>query len=554
MKIKIIYSLLLVIFCGAFSLIHPSSHAFAQTDDWNTSFHDVQRDSVSNDTTFSATNAAQIGVKWKFKTQGPVSAEPTVVNNVMYVGSWDGYMYALNATTGALIWKTYLGITIANSYCIPSALGIASTATVQNGIVYVGGGDDRWYALNAQNGSILWSVSTGDNSAAGGHFNWASPLIINGYAYVGIASLGDCPLVQGLMLKIDLTNHLIVNETKIVPDGQIGGGIWSSPSYDPVTNKIFVATGTKNAPDQEYAQAMLAIDANTMQIVDHWELPNAWAVLDSDFGTSAIVYDDNIGRKLITAINKNGTAYTFNRNNLAGGPLWQQTVAIGGECPTCSVSSVSTPTVQNGNVFLSGESGDINGYTYQGTVRAVDASTGNLIWQHGTNGPIFPALTSANGLILDAPGNVFEILNATSGKRLFSYDTGSGIYSPASIANGSIYLGNLAGTIYSLGIQNQNSPVQDPNCPANFTCQDIGTPTVQGSETVTNGNWQINASGNGITGNTDSFRLLSQSVSSDNQIAAKINSSAAQNGLMFRQSNDPGAPYYAVILNKNNIV
>src|SRR5579859_4243433 len=120
--------------------------------DWPTFLHDPQRTAAGNDTTISTSNASQLGLKWAFKTGGAIAASPTVVGNTVYVGSWDGYEYALNATTGALVWKTFLGQTTAP--CYPQLAGVSSAADVENGVVYVGGGDSNWYALDAATGTI----------------------------------------------------------------------------------------------------------------------------------------------------------------------------------------------------------------------------------------------------------------------------------------------------------------------------------------------------------------------------------------------------------------
>ena len=106
-----------------------------------------------------------------------------------YFGSWDGYEYAVNATTGSLMWRTYLGVTHYDPICIPPVIGVSSPPTVANGVVYLGGGDSYWYALDAKTGAILWKLYIGKSTAAGGNYNWAGPLILNGYAYIGVASL-----------------------------------------------------------------------------------------------------------------------------------------------------------------------------------------------------------------------------------------------------------------------------------------------------------------------------------------------------------------------------
>src|SRR5258706_4942075 len=213
---------------------HAARAAIASTNanDWPTYLHDALRTAASGDTTLSTANVAGLTKRWSFTTGGIIAAGAAVVNGVAYIGSWDGYEYALDAATGVLKWKTYLGITRASSNCFPSTMGVSSVATVQNGVVYVGGGDAYWYALDATSGNVLWKAYTGGHSATGGHYNWASPLIYNGYAYIGIASVGDCPLVQGQLLQVSLTTQQVVNTFNVVPNGQTGGGILTSPAVD----------------------------------------------------------------------------------------------------------------------------------------------------------------------------------------------------------------------------------------------------------------------------------------------------------------------------------
>src|SRR5579859_904184 len=85
--------------------------ALAASGDWPMYLHDTQRTSSASDTTITTANAAQLGPKWTFKTGGGIAAQTIVVGNTAYIGSWDGYEYALNATTGVLEWKTFLGQT-----------------------------------------------------------------------------------------------------------------------------------------------------------------------------------------------------------------------------------------------------------------------------------------------------------------------------------------------------------------------------------------------------------------------------------------------------------
>jgi len=85
---------------------------------------------------------------------------------IVYVGSRDHSLYALDASTGELRWSAR------------AADVIDSTPTIDNGVVYVGSHDHRLYALSAQTGEKLWSYTTG------GRIN-SSPSVANGIVYVG---------------------------------------------------------------------------------------------------------------------------------------------------------------------------------------------------------------------------------------------------------------------------------------------------------------------------------------------------------------------------------
>ena len=96
---------------------------------------------------------------------GYVESSPTVTNGVVYVGSWDYNVYALNASTGAMQWNYTTGD------------GVAYLPAVANGVVYVGSEDSTGYALDASTGALLWQ--------AGGLGGYTSPAVANGMVYFG---------------------------------------------------------------------------------------------------------------------------------------------------------------------------------------------------------------------------------------------------------------------------------------------------------------------------------------------------------------------------------
>jgi outer membrane protein assembly factor BamB len=531
--------------------------AAASSQDWPTYLHDNARSAATTDANLTGPNASLLQQNWAFQTGGPVVSGVSVVGTTAYVGSWDGYEYALNTTNGSLIWKTYLGMT-KDPACSPPSLGVSSTATVSGGVVYVGGGNAYWYALDASTGAVLWSVYTGDNSPASGHYNWSSPLIVNGYAYIGVASVGDCPVVQGQVLQVSLTTHQVVNTYNVVPTGQLGGGVWTSPTFDPVTNTVFVATGNLNDYTQTQSQAIVALDGTTLQPKSWWQLPYSASVTDSDWSTTPELTTDTNGDQLLSVGNKNGILYTFNRNNLAAGPIWQHQIAVGGDCLTCGQGTVSSGTFANGVLYWAGANTVVNGQGSGGSIVAFDPGTGNVLWTRQTDQPILTSLAYVNGMVAEVEGSTLEVLDAGTGALLYSYVLPQPIEAPISVAQSQFFVGALDGRVYSFGLgPAPATPPPDPNCPSGFTCQDIHKP-LKGSESTMSGVLTVTASGSGVKGTGDQFRLVSEPVSGSSQESVEILSQSAQPGqsqqagLMVRQSAAVGSPFYSVLSYPND--
>ena len=530
--------------------------------DWPTFLQNVGRTGATADPGLSVANSSLLKLKWSFAAGGPIATSANVVGTTAYVGSWDGNEYAVNTGTGAMIWKQFLGITTDHG-CHPPTIGVTSSATIVNGVVYVGGGDSYWYALDAGTGAVLWKVFTGDNTErTGAHYNWSSPLVVNGFAYIGVASNCDNPLVPGQLLKVDLSSHQVVATYNFVPNGQVGGGVWTTPAYDAATNTVFVSTGTLNDYTQKQSMAIVALDAATLQFKSSWQLPFVSAVLDSDWGTTPTLTTGSGGRQLLSVANKNGIIYTFDRNNLAAGPVWFQAIALGGDCPTCGDGTIASGNFANGVLYYAGGNRVVNGRGSGGSISALDPGTGNVLWTRQTDSPIFGSPAYVNGMIGLAEGSTFEVLNATNGALLSSYVLPAQVYGAVSVARSQFYVGALDGKLYAFGPGAATAPPPaDPNCPAGFTCQDIRHP-LAGSEQTANGVLTVTASGAAIHGTGDQYRSITKPVTGDSQSSVTIVSQSTQNtqpqaGLMVRQaygaSTDQGAPFFAIIAYPNDL-
>jgi outer membrane protein assembly factor BamB len=112
-----------------------------------------------------ALNASTGAKLWSVTASDYVDSSPAVAKGVVYFGSQDGAIYAVDATTGGGLWRFILN-------------GDPTSPAVANGVVYFGSNDDNIYALNASTGAKLWSYNTG-------HQVDASPAIVNGVLYIG---------------------------------------------------------------------------------------------------------------------------------------------------------------------------------------------------------------------------------------------------------------------------------------------------------------------------------------------------------------------------------
>jgi len=108
----------------------------------------------SGDGHIYALDAESGALLWKHKTGDVVHASPAVADGTVYIGSWDANFYALDAATGAVKWKLQTGTDPENH----NAEGIQSSATIADGMVYFGNRDFHLYAVTAAGGEVKWKT------------------------------------------------------------------------------------------------------------------------------------------------------------------------------------------------------------------------------------------------------------------------------------------------------------------------------------------------------------------------------------------------------------
>jgi len=374
-------------------------------------------------------NAAKLKLAWKFVPgSGGFLSSPTVYNGVIYIGAKNGYFYALNETTGAIIWQRFIGV-VPKLTC--GRQGFTSTATVApdpttgNPTVYVYGATGYLYAMNAANGTDVWppAVVAIPSTTVNDYYAWSSPLVFNGNIYVGISSQCDVPLVRAGLAEYSQASGAFESTFFTTPPNTVGASIWSSPATD--GQSVYITTG--NGDPGSLGVSLIQLSPSLAQ-QSIWTVPPAQLGQDDDFGGSPGLWTASIGgvpTPMVGACNKNGTFYAFARPAISAGPVWQHKISQGGECD-------AAPLFDGTHLFLAGVVTTINGVRYSGCVRMVDPATGSFAWQTGLPGKIIgtPGMDGAGVIAASSYGarggqNGLWLINAANGQILKSISYGA---------------------------------------------------------------------------------------------------------------------------------
>ena len=236
-------------------------------------------------------------------------SSPTVFGGVVYIGSNTGNFYALDEATGAVLWQQLLGFT--TPITCGRGHGVTSTATLATDpvsgtlTVYVGGGDGYLYALDAATGNIVFrqfvcDVGTTKNTG----FIWASPTIVSGKIYLGYASQCDNPLVRSAIKSYDQHTGTLLKTFFTCGPGTTGAGVWSTAASD--GRSLWITTGN-STNGAAHAYAIVKLNASNLRFQTEWINPVLSG--DLDWGSSPTLFTvkiNNVKTQLVGANGKDG--------------------------------------------------------------------------------------------------------------------------------------------------------------------------------------------------------------------------------------------------------
>jgi polyvinyl alcohol dehydrogenase (cytochrome) len=367
---------------------------------------------------------------------------PTIDGGVLYVGlQKQGWMLAIKRNSGTLIWKTQLDTHV--------AAVISQSPADFNGILFVGMSSlEESFATNPNYPCCSFRGSVSAISEKTGQVLWKTYTVPSDPAgYSGGSVWGSIPVVDSARKLVYITT----------------GNNYTVPAD--------VAGGTTLLDSTDYVDSILALDMNTGKVVwaaPHLGLPDgdAWTVgcilsdpvncpdnagPDYDFGQGVMEVTANVNgvkQTLVIAGQKSGKLWALNADT--GQTVWMYDSGVGSTLGGMEWGSATDGTT----VYFANSAGSFWG--------AVDIATGQLKWKTSDPNPISPAtffvndiaaVSVANGVVYagslasgDTTHSSMFALDAATGQILWQYASGSSVGSGPAIVNGMVYWG----TGYSL--------------------------------------------------------------------------------------------------------
>jgi polyvinyl alcohol dehydrogenase (cytochrome) len=373
-------------------------------------------------TAITSSNAASLAEAWHFMPGAPpvkslgyaLNASPTVYDGMIYIGGNNGTFYAIDETTGAVVWQQPIGyVHVTKGSC--KSRGITSTATValdpttSAPTVYVSSGSGYLYAMDAATGAVTWkSVIHLPIGHSANYYDWSSPTIVHKKIYIGVA--GSCTdHVRGAMEAFSQATGKKLATYYTVPSGQVGGSIWSTAAVAPNGN-VFVGTGNVIPPtprNEGTSESIVELSGTNLSQLGVWQLPLADQPSDDDdFGASVSLFSATLPgttkpTPMIGACNKNGVYYALEQNDLAAGPVWQTRIAaVNTGDNGMSAACLSSTVIEGNALYVAGTATTIDGVSYPGSIVELNAATGAIAWATGLPSQVLstPSLDGAGML------------------------------------------------------------------------------------------------------------------------------------------------------------
>jgi len=209
------------------------------------------------------TNVSRLGLAWTVDFDEPMglTAEPIVVDGVIYMSAPRSLVYAIDASSGRTLWKFDPHIRLDASIDNSSSARVNRGVAVWSGRVYVGTGDGRLIAIDAGKGTKIWEARVVDAQVTG---ITGAPRVARGKVFIGYNGADE--QIRGSIAAFDADTGREVWRFWTVPGDpakgfenkamemaattwsgpgwwkQGGGTVWDPITFDPTTGLLLFGT------------------------------------------------------------------------------------------------------------------------------------------------------------------------------------------------------------------------------------------------------------------------------------------------------------------------
>lgn len=439
---------------------------FETETNWPIESGDLKATRVAAGTSISTSTVGDLGLAWTLPVNAPgmfgaLTANPVIVDGVIFLQSGVSDVYAIELETGAVKWqKTY-------NQQVPSG-GPNGIAVAYGNLYFPVGGDGEVVALNAETGEDVWSVFIAGPRKEGIDM---APAVYGGVVYIstipgnvdGYYQGGQRGVIHGLdastgrvLWYFDTTTDNLWGNSLV----NSGGGLWHPPAFDdegysyygignaspyPGTDEFPNASSRLGAND--YANNVLKLDPSTAGLVWNYNV-SPHDVFDLDNHLTPVLTswtDDETGyeTKLVITSGKHGFVVAV--DPLVGEEVWR------------------TPVGKHQNDKLEevpeGESIEVYPGTFGGVETPLAVANG-VVFAPVLNSSTwyFPNELDAAKLDFTAGTGQLYALDVRDGTVLWTVDLPSGALGSATVANDVVFTGTMDGLVRAYNVAD-GSPV-----------------------------------------------------------------------------------------------
>jgi len=311
-------------FAASAQSVDPNEMLHPPADSWLTFHGGYSGQRHTSLTGITPENVGQLEQVWRFQTgeKQQIKASPIVAGGVIYITTPDN-IWAVDARTAKKLWH----------YQNPpnKAFHIGHRgAAIYKDTVYLTTPDCHLVALNAKNGKVKWDVVIADSNK--GYWATNAPLVVRNHVLVGLS--GDFDNLPGQLKSIDADTGATQWIFYSTPQpggkdsssgGATGGQMWTTGTYDPALNLVYVGTGNPTPVlngevrpgDNPWTCSIVALNPDTGKLIwgfqasphdtHDWDANEVPVLADADFNGQR--------RKLLMQASRNGYFFVLDRTN-----------------------------------------------------------------------------------------------------------------------------------------------------------------------------------------------------------------------------------------------